>query len=1326
MVAVDPNVLSPRFSTNKEVEWSEGQSSFGDLVKAQLGYAYDPAFEAITNTYKYYDSLDPSYKPAEDMVGYEDFRTTLINAKNSEHMQDLKRGINESRLRREIMSQHGFLAHVGAGLFDPLNLLALPFGGAGLARTVGSAAIRTGAGVAALQAGQETIRYPFDPLATASESAFNIGAAAVTGGLLGSAIKVPAALRAKAYKKTVQETEEALESLANLTGEDARNLGQREARAFGHLEDAELEIIKVNRPKEIEAAEKAIDELKAVPKKTTAQLQELKNREKGLENSKKEFQAQKNESALRRIEDSKAGKDPHSIAESWFTDSFIYNKLLPTAMKDTLQNQNIVTSVKKKFVELAGDSGITTAGNQAGLISGNSTYQFAKIRDGEWVSVMDKLITNFGKKTGKGDPLVIMDHNVGNMDGSFSRFMQDMNKKYVKGERGADDLENESIQLMADFWATWGTRLDETGLIGSKKFYKDQMVIKEEKLRKAYSEIERDNIPDDYRNALDVRISRLEEELNELDTQLKASGDDQTMPPNEEVFYSRYFNKVKIEEDRAGFFNILKQWYSDNPIVWAKGDSAPPKNQNFVDLDNGSLIARLGEDFNVRKIVEGDEAVAALRNKHPDGALGMHQYFDNEKGIVYIDKVGVRNRYFRFKEAIKDKQAAIDKNNKFGEKSNYSSPVFHHNAYMINNADKFRNFKDYQDFVLLHEFHHGTIKRKYKETEVDYEMRVNEAAMEYMTAAHVKFRARGPAWIKQELSADEVSLDSRVNDTIDNILGMADGTEDSKFFAGHGKSKHFRHRTLDIPNSLIFDYIINDPIAVMKAYTQRVGPRYEFAKMNGGKKLDDVLDDIEDEMRISGNTTKEINKARKDYIVLYDRVVGSVLREPHSWDARLATVMRDAAQLNYLGSAGFSTLPDLAKIMMEHDAEVLLKGLKSLGDAVGQGYSAKEARLAGQTLEILLGSSHMRLTEDLANNPFSNNNWDKYYSKNVDVLKNQFYKANLLAPFTRIFKQMDALVRSHTLVDLALKRANGKISKQDLAYISRYNIDDVKAKQIKELVDTGVIQRVDDQGLWMPNTEQWPVQYQSLRDDFRVSLNSGIENTILMGTPADKPTLIDGILHIPMSIAGKMGLPEDKVVRGYHRIESPLLGLPFQFMSYSFAATNKITAALAHNQVKNRAVAISASMGLAALSLYIKTPDWAWEKMTWQDVAARSFDASGLAALFSDAFYTSMSTSISLGGPDIGMGIVKPKFPPKEDVGEAVSGVLGSGASITHDFLRYGVSDFINGNYGSGSKNIIRNLPTARLWFLKDFINESTRDLEGVLDEARTGGVGRF
>jgi hypothetical protein len=221
-----------------------------------------------------------------------------------------------------------------------------------------------------------------------------------------------------------------------------------------------------------------------------------------------------------------------------------------------------------------------------------------------------------------------------------------------------------------------------------------------------------------------------------------------------------------------------------------------------------------------------------------------------------------------------------------------------------------------------------------------------------------------------------------------------------------------------------------------------------------------------------------------------------------------------------------------------------------------------------------------------------------------------------------------------------------------------------------------------------------------------------------MGTPADKPIITDGIMYIPMNLAGKLGLPEDSLVKGYHRIESPLLGMPFQFMSYSFAALNKITAAYAQNQVKNRSVALASAMGLAYFSLYLKStigqPDWVWDNMEWPDRIARSFDASGMAALYSDAFYTSMSTSISLGGPNIGMGLINPKFPPKEDIGEALSGLGGAGTSITHDFIRYGVADFVQGNYGEGSKNIIRNLPLARLWFLKEFMNETTRDLANM------------
>ena len=62
-------------------------------------------------------------------------------------------------------------------------------------------------------------------------------------------------------------------------------------------------------------------------------------------------------------------------------------------------------------------------------------------------------------------------------------------------------------------------------------------------------------------------------------------------------------------------------------------------------------------------------------------------------------------------------------------------------------------------------------------------------------------------------------------------------------YYGAGKSKHFKHRLVDIPNNLVLDYIQTNPIAVMKAYTQRTGARYEFARMFNGNTIDDVLDD---------------------------------------------------------------------------------------------------------------------------------------------------------------------------------------------------------------------------------------------------------------------------------------------------------------------------------------------------------------------------------------------------------------------------------------------------------------------------------------------------
>ena len=583
-------------------------------------------------------------------------------------------------------------------------------------------------------------------------------------------------------------------------------------------------------------------------------------------------------------------------------------------------------------------------------------------------------------------------------------------------------------------------------------------------------------------------------------------------------------------------------------------------------------------------------------------------------------------------------------------------------------------------------------------------MRVNKAAMDFFDRELPDIRSRQPAVVKRDLSTDPEAIQKRVDETIDEIIGLSDPANDMNAYYGAGKSKHFRHRKLDIPNALVYEFIQNDPLAVMKAYTQRVAPQYEFAKMFGGKSIDDVLDDIDDDMLAAGNSMNEINAVRRDFLHLHDRIVGTVLREPDALDQRAATVLRDLAQLNYLGSAGFSTLPDFAKIMMEHELKDVFKALFSTISDSRVRMSSFEGKLAGEILEVISGESHMRLVDDVTNNPFAEGTYQKYMGK----IKWGFYQANLLAPMTNIMKKMDAIVRGHSLIQMSVRVAGGgkKPTKFEIEYLARYGIDKAKAKQIKQLVDDGIIEQTDN-GLYLPNTDKWPTDAQALRKEFRSSMNSGIMNTILMGTPADKPIINDGVAYVPYRIARNFGMKEDPKFRGYSRIENGLLGLPFQFYSYTLAAVNKITASYATGQARNRAVALAASMGLAYMGLELKNPDWVMDEMAIEDKIARSFDMSGMAALYSDITYTAMHTSLALGGPDISMGLLQPKFPQKENYADAAVGVLGAGPSIGLDIGR-GVGDLVTGNYGEGAKQIMRSMPLARLWLWKDYMNEAS------------------
>ena len=244
-------------------------------------------------------------------------------------------------------------------------------------------------------------------------------------------------------------------------------------------------------------------------------------------------------------------------------------------------------------------------------------------------------------------------------------------------------------------------------------------------------------------------------------------------------------------------------------------------------------------------------------------------------------------------------------------------------------------------------------------------------------------------------------------------------------------------------------------------------------------------------------------------------------------------------------------------------------------------------------------------------------------------------------------------------------------------------------------------------------------------------MSSGILNTIMTATPADKPRLMDGVALVPMSIARNIpGLTPDPKYKGYARIESPLLGLPLQFYSFTLAAVNKTTTAYTTGQMKSPLFGTMWMMGMAYFALELKSRttkggERAWDDTAMSDKLIRAFDYSGAAGLYSDMFYTSMHTSMALTGKNYMEGIVSPKFPEEKSYVGAFTGLAGAGPSIAADYAA-AMNEMLTGDLGEGTKDLVRKLPYTKLWFLSQLTNEFSSALGNSLDDDRIEGFRRY
>jgi hypothetical protein len=346
----------------------------------------------------------------------------------------------------------------------------------------------------------------------------------------------------------------------------------------------------------------------------------------------------------------------------------------------------------------------------------------------------------------------------------------------------------------------------------------------------------------------------------------------------------------------------------------------------------------------------------------------------------------------------------------------------------------------------------------------------------------------------------------------------------------------------------------------------------------------------------------------RDMLHLRDRVANRVIRNPDRWDNRAATVLKDWSRLVFMGLSGLNALQETGALIMRHGAAKSFRAAFMNVDAdMGAAMKAgiEEMRKAGAILDVAMGGALASFAETGMDATFATapERW-------IRAASNRYFNWNLLAPITARFKELDAMIRVNDTLEKIDRVAMGVASKEDLSDLSRFGISAATAKRIAK---QPILQ--NEGGFWLANTDAWGDE--DLIRTFRAAIAQGNENTILMATAADKPTIIDGTAYIRRGgaadkYAKRLGLRQ---VGDYWQVQSGLMSLPFSFWNYGIAATNKILISGIDEPSGQKLSGIAAMMGIGYMIAQIRTDENQWQGMSMTDRIAKAVDQSGVVGL---------------------------------------------------------------------------------------------------------------
>lgn len=494
-------------------------------------------------------------------------------------------------------------------------------------------------------------------------------------------------------------------------------------------------------------------------------------------------------------------------------------------------------------------------------------------------------------------------------------------------------------------------------------------------------------------------------------------------------------------------------------------------------------------------------------------------------------------------------------------------------------------------------------------------------------AEREKFKKLLTAWYRRD---NPNGAEQRAEATIDGMLKDGDSADQKP--VNRAGLRHLHARSLDIPNSFsvedpqlgriaVADFINTDVETVGEAYIRGMGTRIEAAKMFGDAALWMKKKEIKEHWRqkyilpaIDRGASKEelagIYAQRDEYLgwmqLTLDAVMGNLkTRDPWTLDNRIARNLKNYQILTSMGRVLLTSVPEAMRLPMVNGFNTMFGTVwqRMFGDAEKLRANIEFSRLSGELFDLVKDVHAARVAEVNTPDPSGAGTWiERQLQKSIPG----FFKLVGLTHWTTIAKDLTMLGAQHKVMDLVKNpRAPGNMEK-----LAALGINPRDAKLLASMP-------TEQHGrIILPAVQNWVgADGRQARTLLLDAIHGEARRAIVTPSIADKSLMFSGLWTTRKGVRelGKTGK------RGDGFVETDLMTLPLQFMSYGIAASQKVLMSGLQDRDQNLLMGAAAMMAMGMFSNYLKQPQTATMNKSPTEWLIEGYESSGVGAFwFSD------------------------------------------------------------------------------------------------------------